>query len=101
MFYVNCTPHDICTNDGQRIPASGNVARVSATFSEIVDGHCRQSFGDVSGIPAPQAGVLYIVSGMVFDATDRVDVVAPATGHPQCIRNEKGQIVSVPAFIVK
>lgn len=97
--FINVTPHAIVLNDGTTFPASGTVARVSARFSEIVDGFCTQTFGDVVDLPQPQEGVYYIVSAMVFAATDRADVVAPATGHPACIRNDKGQIVSVPCFL--
>ena len=32
-------------------------------------------------------------------ASDRADLVAPATGHPDIIRCSKGQIVSVPGFV--
>ncbi len=99
MNFINLTPHAIVLNDGAVYQPSGTIARVSAQFSEVVDGFCTQTFGDVVGLPAPQDGVYYIVSAMVFAATDRVDVVAPATGHPACVRNDKGQIVSVPCFL--
>jgi hypothetical protein len=36
---------------------------------------------------------------MVLAASNRDDLVAPATGHPDTIRNEKGQIISVPGFV--
>lgn len=58
-----------------------------------------QSFGDVQGIPEKKDGIRYIVSAMVIAATDRDDVVAPATGRPDCVRNDKGHIVSVPCFV--
>lgn len=63
------------------------------------DGICRQEFGDVQGLPDPQDGVKLIVSAMVLAASDRADLVAPATGHPETVRNEKGHIVSVPGFV--
>ena len=44
---------------------------------------------------------MLIVSAMVLSASDRTDLVAPATGHPDTIRNDKGQIISVPGFICK
>jgi hypothetical protein len=46
--------------------------------------------------------VLYIVSALVLTAAKaavRTDCVAPATGHPDCVRNDKGFIVSVPGFV--
>lgn len=102
MEFINLTPHAIVLNDGRVFPASGNVARVSAGFSDFSGDFCCQKFGDVTGLPDPVDGVFFIVSGLVFDRTDRrPDVVAPATGHPLCVRNDKGQIVSVPGFLRK
>ena len=81
------------------IPASGTVARVSNSFTEFdEDGVCRVEYGDVEGLPAPEPDTLYIVSAMVLAATGRDDVVAPATGHPACVRQD-GRIVSVPGFV--
>lgn len=100
MNYKNLTPHPIALNDGRTFQSEG-IARVSAVFSDIQNDCCTQSFGEVVGLPEPEEGVLFIVSALVFGATDRKDVVAPATGHPLCVRNDKGQIVSVPCFIKK
>jgi hypothetical protein len=100
MKYQNYTPHAV-TVGGVTYPPSGTIARVQAGFSPIVDGICHQTFGDVEGLPDPQDGVCFIVSGLVFAATDRLDVFAPATGHPDVVRNDQGHIVSVPAFIGK
>ena len=98
--FINLTPHEITLNNGAKIPASGDVARVSVDFTEFdADCICRHEYGEVVGLPEPQEGVCYIVSALVLAATDRKDVVAPATGHAQCKRNEKGLIVSVPGFV--
>lgn len=100
MNYVNLTPHAIVLNDGRVFPASGSIARVTAGYSAIADDVCTQVFGDVQGLPDPQTDVRYIVSAMVLSAVrDRDDVVAPATGHPDTVRNDKGHIVSVPCFV--
>ena len=100
--FKNFTPHAITLNDGRTFASEG-LARVSATFSAFdADGVCEQQFGDVTGLPAPAAGVLYIVSALVLTAAKaagRTDCVAPATGHPDCVRNDKGFIVSVPGFV--
>lgn len=85
---------------GTQFPASGNIARVAASFKDVSNGFYTQTFGEVENLPAPVEDVYYIISAMVFAATDRKDVVAPATGHPECVRNKKGQIVSVPGFVV-
>lgn len=101
MQYINLTPHVINLNDGRSFASSGQIARVSSSFSEAKDDLSQQVFGDVENLPAPMAGVRYIVSGMVLSALagSRGDVVAPATGHPAVLRNEKGHILSVPCFV--
>ena len=100
MNYLNLTPHSIVLNDGRVFEPSGQVARVTSTHSPFnAEGVCSVEFGEVQNLPEPVAGTAYIVSGMVASATDRSDVVAPATGHPEAKRNEKGQIQSVPGFV--
>ena len=100
MNYVNLTPHAIALNDGRVFPASGAVARVSVGFSAIVDDVAVQVYGAVQGLPDAQPDTRYIVSAMVLSAcADRADVVAPATGHADTVRNDKGHIVSVPCFV--
>lgn len=102
MKYVNLTPHAIVLNDGTRFEPSGTIARVSASFSEFdSDGICEQVFGEVQDLPQPEKGTAFIVSGLVLSALKgaRPDVVAPATGHPAVVRNDKGQIASVPGFV--
>ena len=98
MEYKNYTPHAIVLNDGRKFESCG-VARVAASFTPFEGDVCHQQFGDVQGLPSPQEGVSIIVSGMVLAASDRSDLVAPATGHPDTVRNDKGHIVSVPGFI--
>lgn len=99
MIFKNYTPHPISLNNGQTFESEG-VARVQASFSDFnADGVCRQEFGEVEGLPAPEKDVLLIVSAMVLGASNRDDLVAPATGHPETKRNEKGHIVSVPGFV--
>lgn len=97
--YINLTPHAIVLNDGRIFEPSGIIARVSSSYSDIIDDVCTQVYGEVTGIPAMQENTRYIVSAMVLAATDRDDVVAPATGHPETTRNDKGHIVSVPCFV--
>ena len=98
--FINCTPHKIMLNDGTEFPPSGTVARVSSAFSEPdADLICTPVFGAVESLPLSVEGTFYIVSAMVLSASKRSDLVAPATGHPNCIRNEAGQIVSVPCFV--
>ena len=100
MEFVNLTPHDIVLNDGRVIKRSGKVARVSSSYTPFDEsGVARVVFGQITDLPDPVDGTIYVVSGLVAAATDRNDVVSPATGHPECVRNEQGQIVSVPGFV--
>ena len=99
--FKNYTPHAIKLNDGRNFESEG-VARVSASFTAPdADGVYSQTFGEVTGLPKEEEGILYIVSALVLTAAKaagRTDCVAPATGHPECVRKE-GFIVSVPGFV--
>lgn len=99
--FKNYTPHTIAMNDGRSFTSEG-VARVSATFTTPDhDGVCSQTFGEVTDLPKEEEGTLYIVSALVLTAAKaagRTDCVAPATGHPQCVRKD-GFIISVPCFV--
>ena len=100
LTFVNCTPHAIKTNDGQIFTPSGVIPRVSQNITEFdCNGIAVQSFGEVQNLPEPKEGVVLIVSAMVLAASNRSDLVAPATGHPDCIRDQNGRIVSVPGFL--
>jgi len=102
---INLTPHAISLAevDGNVIETfapSGTVARV-ATTSEVVAELMgrpvsRTSFGEVTGVPAPVEGVVYLVSTLVAQAARRPDVVSPDTG-PTAIRKD-GQVVAVRGF---
>ena len=98
--YINATPHDITVN-GVTYAKTEYLARVKSAYTAIIDGECKCVYGEVEGLPAPQQGVKYIVSAMVLDNSNRADLVAPATGHPDTKRNEKGHIISVPCFVTK
>lgn len=80
---------------------SGKVARVTNKFSNFCCGISTVFYGEIENLPEPEEGTIYIVSAMVLAAAKekgRTDVVAPATGHPDCKR-ENGFIVSVPGFV--
>jgi len=101
MNFKNFTPHIINMNDGQSFVSEG-LARVSVSFTTFnKDNICNQTFGEVEGLPEPQEDVMLIVSAMVLSASDRNDLVAPATGHKDTMRNARGHIVSVPGFVRK
>ena len=93
MNFVNLCPHAISIADASGVvhtfQPSGTVARVAASNLELpsLDSFRRtqQVFGEVQNLPAPQEGVVFIVSGMVLAALkgSRPDVVAPDTGPTQ------------------
>lgn len=99
--FINLTPHAVVLNDGTVFPQSGEVARVSATYTDFSpEGIAEVKFGEPVGLPAPQEGVLLIVSGLLKQACPhRQDLVSPATGHPACRRDVEGRIISVPGFV--
>ena len=103
--FINLTPHDIKLNDGTIYPATDKVARVENTFSNFCCGISKVFYGEIENLPEPEDGTYYIVSAMVLAANNskpkcrrRGDLVSPATGHPDCKR-ENGFIVSVPGFV--
>ena len=99
--FINLTPHTITLNNGASYASQG-VCRVSNSFTSFDDnGVCDVVYGDIVGLPEPSANTLYIVSALVLSAAKaagRKDCVAPATGHPDCVRKD-GFIVSVPGFV--
>lgn len=50
-------------------------------------------YGEITGLPEPQDGVVYIVSMLVAQRAGRADVLSPDSG-PSAIR-ENGQVVAV------
>ena len=122
MTFINLTPHVVRLNDGTEFHPSGTVARVATEYKltapedcQICDethGGCEgcplqnhsvdfyeAKFGEIIGLPKSKIGVFYIVSAMVKQASDRMDLISPSTGHSDCIRKD-GQIFSVPGFIL-
>lgn len=100
--FINLTPHtlNILAADGSivDIQPSGDIARVSSSSTVIatINGiNVSQQtfgdvFGDVTGLPDTQDGIIYIVSRMVKDRVpDRLDVLVP--GAP--VRDADGKII--------
>ena len=117
MKIVNLTPHaiNIAANGGvgyiesdcETIPPSGVVARVASIPGELIFPpvdlplYTAPTFGEVEGLPAPEAHTIYLVSGMVAArCIGRADVFSPGTGPADgAIRNDKGHIVAVTRLI--
>ena len=98
MKILNYCPHPIIVGDITY--QSEGIARVSVEYSPITeDGFCQADYGKVTGLPHHKKNTVIIVSAMVKSASRRRDLVVPATGHPDAVRNDKGQIVSVPCLI--
>ena len=104
MEFINLTPHPITIEGVGTLPPSGVIARCSTLRTPAPEvGGIRvttQDLGDVTGIPSPEEGKGYIVSGMVLQALNRArgDVFAPDTGA-DAVRDEKGHIVAVRGLV--
>lgn len=93
-MFINLTPHalNIHTPDGVlNLAPSGGVARVATveTPGLPVGGvpTVSTSYGEVTGLPSPTEGTIYIVSGMVASAAPRGDVMSPGP----LVRDEGGR----------
>ena len=105
---VNLCPHSIVlrTPEGEdvTISPSGTVARVSATPGALEEAGDLPVpvagvtvFGEVTDLPGPVPGTVYIVSGLVGSrVVDRNDVFVPGTGpRDGAIRDDNNRIVAV------
>ena len=98
MKLINLTPHtlNILAADGSTVDVqpSGDIARVSSTSAVIttINGInvTASAWGEVTGLPEAEEGVILIVSRMVKDrVANRADVMVP--GAP--VRDADGKIV--------
>ena len=92
MKFINLTPHAI-NLPGLTVPASGNVARCKEVT--LAGGEWNgvelvvKKFGEVTDLPEPDAGTMYIVSMMVRQALpERNDLASPG----DLTRDAQGQI---------
>ena len=101
MKFINLTPHTITLNDGTSFPTEGN-ARVADTYTKFnANGICKVKHGEIENSPGTRTQHhLHRIGHGTSSCKEkgREDVVAPATGHPKCKR-ENGFIVSVPGFV--
>ena len=105
---INVTRHNVVLRridgSGEVLLPSGDIARVCQLIGSFdARDIAAWSFEAVTGLPNPETGIIYVASAMVKEAAKaqgRIDVVSPATNHKDAVRDEKGQIVSVPGFIL-
>ena len=99
MKTVNLTPHALTlhgVNGVLVVPPSGTIARLAVTRegrpAVEVDGVslpvCRPTLGTVTGLPAAEAGTIYVVSALVAEAVRRGDVMSPG----ELVRDSAGVI---------
>lgn len=100
---VNLTPHTVkLVNEiGVLELYSQGVARVSSTQTEVgrVIGVpvVKATFGEVTGLPEPVEGTMYVVSALVRGALpNRTDLASP--GDP--VRDEAGNVIGAKSLIV-
>jgi len=103
----NLTPHPIVVRGIEEetvFPPSGVIPRVGTieTPSQAIEDipTVTQAMGTVEGLPEAEEGIFLLVSAMVFNASDRRDLIAPDTGKG-AIRDKKGRILAVTRFVRK
>ena len=118
--FINLTPHSIRLrteaadtaasprdDDIVVAPDPNGPARVATTPGALLgelDGvalYGATQFGEVEGLPTPQADTVFIVSALVGgQVSGRTDVVQPGTGPADgTVRNEAGQIFAVTRLV--
>ena len=105
MIFRNLTPHVLnvvtahstASASTDVFEADGLVARVDCTYSPA--GFLgkiplyRAVYGDVTGLPAFEAGVTFVVSGMVAARCPRADVMSPGKLLRVLEGPDKGKII--------
>ena len=102
MEIRNLTPHAInLLVDGEYVeyPSCGTVPRVSSIELPVEGDYPFEAvtveYGDIQNLPAPEAGVILVVSKMCCDAApNRRDLWYPA----RLVRDEQGRIVGCDAL---
>ena len=103
MKFVNLTQHDLTIvlekGDDLILPASGEVARVTFSTQQVdeVDGipiFKTVYEPEVTGLPEPQDGTIFIVSSLAAQTAKRRDVLAPT----KLIRDDDGQVIAAGGF---
>lgn len=103
MKFVNLTQHDLTivleNGDGLVLPASGEVARVTFSTQQVDKVIGIPIFKtvyepEVTGLPEPENGTIFIVSSLAAQTVKRRDVLAPT----KLIRDDDGQVIAAGGF---
>lgn len=103
MKFINLTQHDLIivleNGDDLILPVSGEVARVTFSTQQVdeVDGipiYKTIYEPEVTGLPEPQDGTIFVVSSLAAQTAKRQDVLAPT----QLIRDDNGQVIAAGGF---
>lgn len=100
MNLKNLTPHPLALageNGTLSVPPSGQIARLAVTRTACppvtVDGVTlpvsRPELGEIVGLPAPEPGVILVVSALVAEAASRADVMSPG----ELLRDSAGSVI--------
>ena len=96
MKIINLTPHKLNILDETKnqvlvLEPSGTEARINVARRRVGETDSVPLFvtlpGKPSGLPRPQQGTIYVVSGMFRSFCDRPDLYQPG----ELVRDEKGQ----------
>jgi hypothetical protein len=114
MNIINLTPHPIVLlrdnglggQEAAEFTPSGVIARVATTAGVKIEGKdiplfTAPTWGEVENLPAPQMGVILLVSALVAGrCIGRTDVFSPGTGpNDGAVRDDKGHIKAVTRLI--
>ena len=103
MKFINLTQHNLTivleNGDDLVLLASGEVARVTFSTQQVdeVDGipiFKTVYEPEVTGLPEPQDGTIFIVSSLAAQTAKRRDVLAPT----KLIRDDDGQVIAAGGF---
>lgn len=103
MKFVNLTQHDLIivleNGDDLVLPASGEVARVTFSTQQVDEVVGIPIFKtiyepEVTGLPKPQDGTIFVVSSLAAQTVKRPDVLAPT----KLIRDNDGQVIAAGGF---
>lgn len=103
MKFINLTTHDLTivleNGDDLILPASGEVARVTFSTQQVdeIDGipiYKTIYEPEITGLPEPQDGTIFVVSSLAAQTVKRPDVLAPT----KLIRDDDGQVIAAGGF---